>query len=156
MDMQLVNVDAGQQARRQVVSSTAYDLVRADAPEEEIRRSLSPAVRQLIPVAIRAVRQELASGGPQDHEQIAVLLGRQIGLLKAGLASEHKEDWIGVAFADLAHLPPDMTMEALRVVRRKARFEGDVVPGVLEIVEPLIAKLQTEKKWLEKLEAIAG
>lgn len=109
-----------------------------------------------MPLALRTVRQSLASGGPADHEAIAVALGRQIGMLKAGLAAEHKEDWIGICFAELSQLPPDMTIEALQDVRRKARFEGDVVPMVLEIVEPKVAKLQTERKHLERLVAIAG
>jgi hypothetical protein len=109
-----------------------------------------------LPLAIRSLLQDLAPGGPADHEEIAVGLGRQIGLLKAGLATEHKEDWIGCAFVELANLPPDMVVNALREVRRKARFEGDVVPMVLEIVEPKIAQLQTERKHIEKLLEIAG
>lgn len=98
----------------------------------------------------------LAPPGPQDREQIVVALGRQIGLLKAGLAAEHKEDWIAVAFGELCDQPADMVLEALREVRRSARFEGDVVPAVLDIVEPKAAKLRTERDRVEKLEAIAG
>lgn len=156
MDNQLVNVDAGQQARRLVASSPAFDLVASQAPEEEIRQALTQAVRQSLPLAVRAVKQSLAPGGPADHDAIVVSLGRQIGLLKAGLAVEHKEDWIGIAFSDLADLPSDMVMDALKEVRRRARFEGDVVPLVLEIVEPRVHKLETELKVLDKLQAIAG
>ena len=83
-------------------------------------------------------------------------LGRQIGLLKAGLAVEHKEDWIGIAFSELSGFPPDMVLEALRDVRRRARYEGDVIPFVLEIVEPQVATLRTEHRRLERLQAIIG
>lgn len=156
MEHQLVNVDAAQQARQLVVSSTAFDLVRAAAPDNEVRASLSQDVKAAIPVALRGIRQDLATGGPADHEAIVVSLGRQIGLLKAGLASEHKEDWIGLAFSELACWPPDMVLEALRDVRKRARFEGDVVPMVLEIVEPKVQRLQTELKHLERLEALTA
>ena len=156
MENPLVNIDAGLQARQQVASSPAFDLVKTNAPEEEIRAALSPDVRQAIPLALRQVRQQMAGGGPADQEAVAVALGRQIGLLKAGLAAEHKEDWIGIAFAELQNLPPDLLLDALREVRRSARFEGDVVPAVLAIVEPQVAKLETERKTLERLEAIAG
>lgn len=77
-------------------------------------------------------------------------------MLKAGLATEHKEDWIGLAFAELQGLPIMLVFEALPEVRGKVRFEGDVVPAVLEIVEPQMAKLRAEQQRLEKLEAIAG
>lgn len=156
MDNQLVSSGAGQQARLRVISSTAFDLVKAAAPEEEVRAALSPEDRNALPLAIREIAQQLAPGGPADEEQIAMSLGRQIGLLKAGLAAEHKEDWMAVAFAELKDLPPDMVIEALREVRRKARYEGDVVPFTLEIVAPLVAKLQTERKYVERLLEIAG
>jgi hypothetical protein len=64
------------------------------APEEEIRAALSPDVRSALPLAIREIAQQLAPGGPADEDAVAMSLGRQIGLLKAGLAAEHKEDWI--------------------------------------------------------------
>jgi hypothetical protein len=156
MENQLVKADAAQQAKQLVISSIAFDLVRAEAPEEEVRAALLPEIRSALPVALRAIAQELAPGGPEDHDHIALSLGRQIGLLKAGLAAEHKEDWMGVAFAELGDLPPDMVIEALRTVRRKARFEGDVVPLVLEIVEPQVARLNTERKHVERLLEIAG
>lgn len=60
------------------------------------------------------------------------------------------------AFAELGNLPPDLVIEALREVRRKARFEGDVVPMVLEIVDPQVAKLRTERKYVGRLLEIAG
>lgn len=156
MEHQLVNVDAGRQARRQVASSTAYDLVRSSAPEEEIRRALSPELRAALPLAIRSLAQDLAPGGPDDHAEMVIALGRQIGLLKAGLAVEHKEDWISIALSEVSERPPAIVLEALREVRRKARFEGDVVPAVLDLVEPQIAKLQTECKHVEHLVALAG
>ena len=156
MDNQLVNAGAGLQARQQVISSTAFDLVRAGAPVEEVKAALSQDDRAALPLAIRAIDQDLALGGPADEAAIATSLGRQIGLLKAGLAAEHKEDWMACAFGELKNLPPDMVMHALRDVRRKARFEGDVVPMVLEIVDPQVAKLQTERKHVERLLEIAG
>ena len=121
-----------------------------------MRRALSPDVRSALHIALRSVASELAPGGPADQEAIAIALGRQIGLLKAGLAVEHKEDWIGIALAEVVHLPPDMVLEALRDVRRKARFEGDVIPAILDIVEPKVAALRTEQKRLEKLAEIAA
>lgn len=106
-------------------------------------------------MAVRALRQELAPGGPEDFEHMTMALGRQIGLLKAGLAAEHKEDWISIALEDLAQLPPDMVIDALREVRRRARFEGDVLPMVLEIIDPRVAALRTEQKHVERLIEIA-
>jgi hypothetical protein len=132
--------------------------VATNAPEEEIRRSLTPDVRQALPLAVRAVREALAVPSPHGPEarELVTALGRQIGLLKAGLAAEHKEDWIGLAFAELIGLPFDLVFGALPEVRRRVRFEGDVVPAILESVEPRMSKLQTEQRALEKLEAIAG
>lgn len=152
----LVSSDAGQQARLLVASSTACDLVKVDAPVEEIRRALSPDVRRALPVAIRSVAQELAPGSIQEQEQMAIALGRQIGLLKAGLRVEDKDDWIAIALEEIIHLPPAMVLEALRDVRRRARYEGDVVPAVLDIVDPKVAQLSTEHKRLARLEEIAG
>jgi hypothetical protein len=123
---------------------------------EEIRRALLPDVRQALPVAIRAIDDELRPGGEDGHEALAVALGRQIGILKAGLAAEHKEDWIDLALAELHDLPSALVLDALTSVRRKARFEGDVVPMVIEIVEPQVAKLRTERKHVERLLEIAG
>jgi hypothetical protein len=132
--------------------------VAANAPDEEIRHSLTPDIRQALPVAIRAVRDALAVADPHgpEAETLVKSLGRQIGLLKAGLAAEHKEDWIGIAFVELIGLPIVMVLEAMPDVRRRVRFEGDVVPAIIESVEPRMSKLQAEQRTLEKLEAIAG
>jgi hypothetical protein len=152
----LVNKDAGRQAKQLVMSSTAYGLVDVGAPVEEILRSLTPEIRQALPLAVRAVKQALLPADDDQQEELTVGLGRQIGLLKAGLAVEHKEDWIGIALGDLRDLPADLVLEVLGDVRRKVRFEGDVVPEIIEQVEPRMHKLQAEQRCLEKLEAIAG
>jgi hypothetical protein len=156
MENALATSGAAQQAKQQVVSSTAYDLARAGAPVEEIRRALLPDVRRALPAALMEVREELIPAGPEDLDKIVMALGRQIGLLKAGLATEHKDDWISIATEELCVLPANMVLEALREVRRKARYEGDVIPGVLEIVEPRVSRLLTERKNIECLLEIAG
>jgi hypothetical protein len=130
--------------------------VETGAPDTEIRAALSPADRNAIPVAIYAVDQELRRPTEDEQVALAMMLGRQIGLLKMGAPAEMKEEWIALALDEIGHLPTAMVEEALRGARRKVRFEGEVVPFVLEEVEPKVAKLRRERERLQELQRVAG
>lgn len=86
---------------------------------------------------------------------MTIALGRQIGLMRPNLATEQKEEWIGLMLDELANLPAGLVLDALPDVRRKCKFEGEVLPAVLEIVEPKAKRLQAELRNLAALEEAA-
>lgn len=158
MEKQLVSAAEGQQARQQVTSSIAYALAESQAPNEEIRASLTPADRQLFEIAERHLLDELRPAGFKSEatEEITIALGRQIGLMRPNLSETQKEEWITLCLDELAQLPAGMVKDALAQVRRTAKFEGEVVPGVIELVEGRALRLKNELKLIGQLKAIAG
>lgn len=121
------------------------------APQDEIRQSVTVDVRGALPAATTAVRRMLAPADDQVQEEIAIALGRQIGLLKMGAPAEVKEEWIGLLLDDLAREPAELVLDALPIVRRSVKFEGEVLPAVIAHVEPRASKLRAELDCLERL-----
>lgn len=81
------------------------------------------------------------------------MLGQQIGLIRPNLSDQAKGEWIRLAFLDLADLPAGLVVEGLQRARKTCRFEGDVVPTVLEYVEPRIDRLKAEQRVVETIMA---
>lgn len=156
MGNQLAIQPAVRQARQQVASSNAYGLVTSEAPDEEIRRSLTVEDRASLPTARWGLEQALRTADRDDQEAIAMQLGRQIGLMRPNLVEVQKEEWIALALDELSDLPAELVLEALPLVRRSAKFEGEVVPGVIEYVEPRASRLRAELRCFEKLTEVAG
>lgn len=149
-----MNVGQAQQARQLVVSSNAYALAENEAPAAEILQSLTDSDRAAIPAAALEVQGRLRPASMQELENIAVALGRQIGLIRIGLSEEAKDEWISLQLDDLREFPADMVLEALRSARRHVKFEGEVLPAVLDTVEPQVSRLKNEARHLERLAAV--
>lgn len=129
----------------------------ANAPAEEIRACLTVADREALPVAIETLRAALRPCRKgQEQETLAMALARQIGLLKMNSLPEQKEEWIALAMDELVDQPCSLVMDALADVRHRIRFEGEVVPTVIEIVEPRAARLRNELRLVERLAEVAA
>ncbi len=140
------------QARQQVASSNAYALASSAASQDEISRSLTDADRQALPVAAYAVQCQLRPPGGAELEQVIIELGRQIGLLRPNLAVEQKEEWIMLMADELKGLPAALVLDALPDVRRGCKFEGEVLPTLLEMIEPKRSRLEAEARHLAMIE----
>ncbi len=152
MGNQLVKSPEAAQARRRVASSNAYGLVETSAPDEEILRSLTHPDRQAVPLAIAVVRAALAAPDEQQQDELVIALGRQIGLMRPNLAVEQKQEWIELVLLDLVAEPASLILDALPQVRRSCKFEGEIVPSIIELVDRPAARLRHELRILEKLE----
>lgn len=132
--------------------------MEASAPADEIRASLTNDDRRALPVALATLRAQ-TQPAREDRavmEDVAIALGRQIGLIRPNLSVEQKDEWISIALDDLVGFPAWMLLEALPIVRRSVTFEGEVIPAVLAIVEPKAMKLQRELRNVETLAEIAA
>jgi hypothetical protein len=109
-----------------------------------------------LPIAKYALEQAMRHADHHTQEAIAVQLGRQIGLMRPNLVEVQKEEWIALALDDLSDLPWELVLEALPLVRRMAKFEGEVVPFVIEYVEPREARMRAQLRLVEKLIEVAG
>lgn len=135
------------EARLRLASSNAIALIESSAPDREVKASLSPAERDLLPVAIVDVEQALRpfdQDCPHEDAEMVAELTASIVAMQPGLSEEAKAEWISVVQRDLARLPFGLVMEAIVATRSRCRFPGDFLPAVTDHVGPRKRRLELE------------
>lgn len=116
--------------------------------------ALLPGERAALPVALRAVQNDLAVIDPDDEEAdtaLAAEVTRASVLLASHLDQDKRADWISAAVAELDGEPFGLVMEGIALARRSCKHPSEFVPAVIAYVAPRRARLEEQRQRLEEI-----
>lgn len=137
--------------------SRAAELLANDAAEDEVRAAIDDELKAEVAIAHRGVCAEAtcARDNPAFEDALAAELGAFLRLTGGGWSPEDKAEWISAATDELMEFPLSMLLPELAKARRREAWPNKLVPAIVEVLEPRLAKLRAEADTLCQLHALS-
>lgn len=146
----------GQEKRQLLARSHSFELLGNGAPAEEVREAITDEVRASLPAAIAGweVEARPATTGA-EIEGLMAELGRYIGLTGTSMTYDARQEWIGLAAAELAGMPMSLVLPAIVEARRRVPWPNKLVSTICDKIDDRAARLAAEGDKLRRLAELA-
>lgn len=133
--------------------SHSFGLLTNGASEDEIRRSITPAIAENLQVALESV---VFDSRPASDDQLMAAVAAICGLIGQDWRAGHRDEFMALVVQEMRKFPGYLVLDALNRARQRVTAGRLLVAWVVDDIQGKADALRLETERLTRLAQIAA